>query len=462
MKKVREYSASTERSILLAMIVHDGVLRRIVSAVPPGKPLFESKWANQLARWCVDHSVKYKHAPRKLILDYFRDWASKSQDEEAVELMESFLSSLNGDLTGTKKIDEDFVVDSAARHFSLIQLRDIGSRMEEAIEKKDVEEAEQVLHSYAPPRFGGAKGCNFGDTKALAARLMDRERREVIVWPKDLGRFLSPHFSRGKFISFVGPEKRGKSYWLQETVWQAVRQRRKVHYYVVGDMTQDDVEDRLVVRATRRPWNNQEVYIPTCFHFEKEKEVPKVDRKLIGNGGMPLKRRVEMIGRMIRDEQLTIFYEDASSITASQIDQGLAIEKEKDQLPDVLVIDYADNLAPEPHTMKLDFRHQVRGTWDILHGIARRYHMLVVTATQAAASSYDRWLITKRNFSEDKRKNGIVNGMLGINQTPVEKLRGIYRLNWVMTRETKWTDKQVVWTAGNLAVGCPCFISKLP
>jgi hypothetical protein len=290
---------------------------------------------------------------------------------------------------------------------------------------------------------------------------MDRERREVIVWPKDLGRFLSPHFSRGKFISFVGPEKRGKSYWLQETVWQAVRQRRRVHYYVVGDMTQDDVEDRLVVRATRRPWNNQEVQIPVSFRFEKEKEVPKVEKRSIGNGQITLKERVEMIGRMIRDGQLTIFYEDASSITASQIDQGLAIEKEKDRLPDVIVIDYADNLAPEPHTMKLDFRHQVRATWDILHGIARRHHLLVVTATQAAASSYDRRLITKRNFSEDKRKNGIVNGMLGINQTPLEKFRGIYRLNWVMTRETKWTDSQVVWTAGNLAVGCPCFISKL-
>src|SRR6185503_20625338 len=137
MKAIRDHSAKTERQILIGMIVHDGVLGRIAAVVPPGKSLFAGKWANQLARWCVEHFVKYQRAPRKSVMNYFQEWSEKSRDEESVELMESFLSGLNGELTSTKGINEDFLVDLAGRLFDLVQFGDIAGRVEDAVQRGD-------------------------------------------------------------------------------------------------------------------------------------------------------------------------------------------------------------------------------------------------------------------------------------------------------------------------------------
>ena len=78
-----------------------------------------------------------------------------------------------------------------------------------------------------------------------------------------------------------------------------------------------------------------------------------------------------------------------------------------------------------------------------------------------AARGYDAWVLRKKDFSEDKRKNAHVTGLIGINQTSEEKQFGIYRLNWVALRDGKWSDSQVIWTAGNLAVANPCMVSTL-
>jgi len=465
MKAIRDHSAKTERQILIGMIVHDGVLGRIAAVVPPGKSLFAGKWANQLARWCVEHFVKYQRAPRKSVMNYFQEWSEKSRDEESVELMESFLSGLNGELTSTKGINEDFLVDLAGRLFDLVQFGDIAGRVEDAVQRGDREEAKQAWSSYVPLLDFDDDGIDLADRPSVAADLLSVEHDEVIVWPKALGRFLSPHFCRDGFISFVGPEKRGKSFWLQETVWQAIRQKRRVHYYVVGDMSRKQVLRRLGVRATRRPMDpRQRIKIPVELQLGEKHELPKVVWNPIENKEITLKARVEALQRLVGRDQVRLYCKGASAITVGDIERRIAAKARKDPalIPEVVVIDYADNLAPEPSTAKLDYRHQVNETWKALRNMSQKYHLLVVTATQAAATSYGRRLITKKDFSEDKRKNAHVTGMLGINQTAEEKKHGIYRLNWVFLRDGKWVDFQVVWTAGNLAVGCPCFISKLP
>jgi hypothetical protein len=151
----------------------------------------------------------------------------------------------------------------------------------------------------------------------------------------------------------------------------------------------------------------------------------------------------------------------AGVISASEIEADILKLSQEGWVPDVVVIDYADLLAPEAGSGRLDFRHQIDATWKILRRISLDYHILVLTATQAAARSYDQWLIRKGDFSEDKRKNAHVTGMIGINQTPAEKKKGVYRLNWIFLRDGEWTESQYVWMAGNLALGCPAMRSLL-
>jgi len=128
---------------------------------------------------------------------------------------------------------------------------------------------------------------------------------------------------------------------------------------------------------------------------------------------------------------------------------------------DVLVIDYLDELAAEPHSKNMDKRDQITENLSVLRRIALRYHCLVVTASQTASTAYsDKWVIRKGDFSENKLKNAKVSGMIGINQTDDEKRVGVSRLNWVVLRDGHWTETQVVWCAGNLTIACPCIISS--
>ncbi len=279
-----------------------------------------------------------------------------------------------------------------------------------------------------------------------------------------MGEFLSEHFEREGFIAFAAPEKRGKSFWLLETVFQALRQRRKVLYYILGDMSEDQANTRLYSRLTRRPSRSGEIRIPTSIKVNKEKTEAFVERKFEQREqptGREIWEAFEKLRRATAMKVLPIKTRcaSASAISASQVKQDVKEYCQSGWVPDVVVLDYADLLAPESSTRQQDFRHQVNESWKILRGISLDYHCLVVTATQAAATSYDAKTIRKRDFSEDKRKAAHVTGMLGINQTGVEKEKGIYRLNWIVLRDGKWADHQVVWTVGNLGIACPCIKS---
>jgi len=461
---VRDYSGKESRPVLIAMMIHSGVLGRIASITKGHENLFGGKWADLIAGWCLDYWRKYGKAPGKALLPIFQDWALQCKDNGAVELVESMLEGLGKEASRSEDLNEDFIVDLAARYFDGAQLNRIQGEMDEALRQKDIDQAREVLLSYKRIQLGSSGEIQV-DAESIARSLLNREKNQVVIWPKDLGKFLSPHFSRDRFISFVGPEKRGKSYWLQETVWQALRQRRRVRYYVVGDMSEDEVIQRLMVRSSRRPLDAKSIKIPRDLQIIKEgaDRKPKVESEVYDSGEVTLKGRIldweKIAGK--RGGLLSLQCRSAHSITAGEIENELR-HLDPEDVPDVVVIDYADLLAPEPHTVKMDFRHQVNMTWALLRSISQKYHLLLVTATQAAATSYDRKLITKKDFSEDKRKNAHVTGMIGINQTAEEKVHGIYRLNWVFLRDGKWADFQVVWTAGNLAVGCPCFVSKLP
>ena len=88
-------------------------------------------------------------------------------------------------------------------------------------------------------------------------------------------------------------------------------------------------------------------------------------------------------------------------------------------LPDVIVIDYADLLAAE--SSRTEGRDTINGTWKALRALSQELHGLVVTATQSDANSATTGLLTRANFSEDKRKFAHITGMNGLNQNNEEK-----------------------------------------
>jgi hypothetical protein len=69
-----------------------------------------------------------------------------------------------------------------------------------------------------------------------------------------------------------------------------------------------------------------------------------------------------------------------------------------------VIIDYADILAPDVDCTRLDKLEQTNRNWQRMRRLSQERHCLVITATQAAATAYDKDSMTLKDFSDNKKK----------------------------------------------------------
>jgi hypothetical protein len=130
-------------------------------------------------------------------------------------------------------------------------------------------------------------------------------------------------------------------------------------------------------------------------------------------------------------------------------------ERAEGFVPDIIVIDYADILAPDPDCARLDYRNQQNKVWQRLRRLSQQRHCLVVTATQAAATSYEHDSLRLSDFSETKTKYAHVTAMYGLNQTDEEKRVGLMRLNEIVVREGDFDRSKEIKVLQKLQMGRP-------
>lgn len=474
---VKKYRGDEERTILTALIVHDKVLGRV--APKAGAKPFRNKWCNVICGWCCDFFKKYNRAPRGSVQHIFTKFAEKSADSESVDLLDQFLSTLSDNYKAqAEEMNEEFLVRLAQDHFAKIALDRTADRIKDAVENGQLDEAKEHYSELKLVDFEPSDWSN-PFTKKVAIETLEyfSEDRRLIEMPGDLGKFLSPYLGRDCFVSFTAPEKVGKSFWLQEMVVRGLFARRRVLYYVLGDMSEKQVNRRLYSRLTGAPFETEMVRIPTAIRIvekrsEREEGEPEGEEEEESKGREPQikfheEERVGLtlgkIGEAIRmlkvktaTKQLRLRMRcvGASVLRATDIEEDISMLTQEDWIPDMVVIDYADLLLQELESVE-DFRHQTNDTWKILRRISTDWNCLVLTATQASAKAYKSKLIRKEHFSEDKRKNAHVTGMIGINQTQSEKDLGIYRLNWPFLRDGRFNAERVLYCAGELGIKCP-------
>ena len=126
-------------------------------------------------------------------------------------------------------------------------------------------------------------------------------------------------------------------------------------------------------------------------------------------------------------------------------------------VPDVVVIDYADNLGPEDG--RKEFRHQQNESWGAMRALSQDFNCLVITATQADAASYNVETLNESNFSEDKRKYSHVTAIATLNQRPEEKRRGLLRVGQMFLREDDFDSAATVTLLQDLSSGQPVLAS---
>jgi hypothetical protein len=464
--QIENHTKNQERRILTAMVVNPIVCSRLCAKWEPG--LFSSRWANIVAEWVVDFWRRYSKPPVREIQGLFESWAADnaSNDEKTVQLVEKFLSALSKEYAANAdSINADYVTDLAGKYFNEVRLRRLSKQVVGDLDRGNLVDALKRVGTFGELEVGSESVCDVLNDKQALKEALTESSECLIRYPEALGHFFNDALVRDGFVALQAPEKRGKTWWLIDLGWRAMLQRKKVAFFPVGDMSRNQMLRRFAIRAARRPIVAKKVKIPKSISREPDDKMPDISWAVkTYTAPMQWQEAWECLAAVSKRKDakggsfLRMSAHPNSSISVRGIDAILAKwEREDGWTPDVVIIDYADILAmPDGGE---EHRNQINATWKQLRALSQRRHCLVLTATQSDAASYTSQIQDMTNFSEDKRKYAHVTGMFALNQEQEEKENGLYRLNWIVLRESEYDVSKVVYVAGCLGVAAPAIHS---
>lgn len=470
--EVKPFNGSPERSVLIGMITDETVLGRIASKWED--KMFSSRWANVVAEWCVAYYKKYKYEPGKNIERLYYRWANKTHDEETKKLVADFLSSLSDEYEH-HNANPDFIIDQAGELFNTNKAQRLVDTISGCLAMGKADEAMEAIHSFRKVEIGVGAGIDLlNDEEAVKSTFAQQESIKLIEFPGGVGRFFGNSLERDGFIGVMAPDKTGKSQLLQEFAYRGVSQRRRVAFFAVGDMSERQMKMRFLSRFSGIPVKSSDGSWPYSVQWPSDIKLPenggeeskiahvdfetKVFDKAL-NGNMSWDACEKFMSKKVKSSQsfLKLSCHFNSSINVEGIEEILGEWERDGWTADVVIIDYADILAP-PYG-KMEPREEINTTWKQMRALSQKKHCLVITASQSDAEAYDRYIITRRNFSGDKRKLAHVTGMMAINVTNDEKEIGVARYNWIVLREGEYTSNRCCHVAGCLAVARPIIVS---
>lgn len=457
---VEKRDGTAERKVVAGLVISRSVLGRVAARWEP--ELFPSRWAQLIGGWCVEHYRKYRKAPGKAIEDYFHRWAESTRDRDSVELVESFLASCAADAAKLKReLSPDHVVDLAAGLFNRHRVDELRRQIEADLESGDSVRAVERAKSFREVEIGTGAGIDVLAEESAFESAFDDRGDDLVVYPDALGSFFRGSLLRDCFVGFIGKDKVGKSYWIFDLAWRAVEQGRNVAYFEVGDMSQSQILRRVAARAAGRPVRGGKYEWPVRIESNGGRNEPSVETEwrdateslTSEETNLHIRRLCKRVG----PDRFKLACHPNSTLSVPGIESALDGYDRDGWRPDIVVIDYADILAPIDR--RAEKRDQVNDTWKAMRAMSQRRHCLVVTATQTNADAYTARTLSRENFSEDKRKLAHVTGMVGINQTDAEKKKSLYRLNWVVLRELEFSESDCVWCASALGAASPAVLS---
>ncbi len=469
--KVEELrNGSQERRVLSGMITDKTVLGRVVGQWD-GK-LFESRWANIVGGWCVDYHKRLSAAPGRAVESLFDDWSNTQPDDATVKLVDRFLAEMSADYDRNgDALNSEYLIDLAGKHFNAVR----EARLAESIQTHlaSGKNSEQLINDYRRVELGVGSAIDVLEDKAALYAAFDADtNRPLVPYRDDLGTFFGRTFCREGFVSFMAPEKVGKSYWLLDVAYTAVKDRKKVAFFEVGDLGREEMIKRIAVRVTGTPELSPngkwpcEVRKPTAIRRpKKEDPIAPVEYE-----DLTFKRAItadetweayeefkrgfikskRVFWKMSNHPNFTIDVPGIRSIIDGWI--------QNNWIPDVVIIDYADILALPKGK---DRRDQINDNWMQLRRMSQELHCLVVTATQTNRESYDKTIADRRHVSEDKRKLAHVTAMVSINTSGKEKDAQIFRLNYAVRRKGHYSPGRSVFCASCLALSQPAVVAAI-
>jgi hypothetical protein len=494
---------SIEKQILTGLIISDRFLREVLPLYNPD--LFEIPYGSIVANWCIKHHNSYEQAPKVLIQDIFEAWKKSNPNEEQAKFIEGFLATLSDEYEHAEKFNVEYLMDKTVTYFKARSYKMLAEDLDYYHAQNDIASMEKSFQDFHKIE----KICNTGidilEDEAAWREGWAETGTSLFTVPGKLGEMLNEEFRRDSLIGIMALAKGGKTWNLNFFAHCAVRARCNVAVFQAGDLTQGQYMVRNGIYLTQRsnkPKYCKELHIPVLDCENNQKNLcGNTDRKskvgCYGTEGDILKlddatgyvpcsncsskqggtfkgavwhtkrrpcraltwqeayKAAQEYKARHKAKRFKLSTHPSRSLNVAGIRQILdGWERLEGWVPDVIIIDYADIMAPERKGNK-ESRDDINETWLALSSLRQERHCCVITATQANGMAIKEKTVTREHYAGDRRKFDHVTAMYALSQTHEEKRKGVTRWGAIVVREDGWDAEYHVSVLGCLEIGRP-------
>lgn len=459
-------------------------------------------------RWLVQYYAQHRKAPKRTIQKIFES-RGRSLGPETRELVEEYLSTLADEYSDYEEgiTDPSYIRLEVLPDF--IRERELAFRLERAQDRLDsgeIQEAERLITSYAKieeEETDENLGTIIPYTKEDVTENFTSSLGETAyMFDGDL-RWLVGPLCKSWLVAIMGVEKSGKSFILQEIGYQAalyqkkkvltinlelnhVLARNRMWRRISGTTNESNVgkaifpvldcvnnqyrtckvkghkfaneealfrdPDHVPVWAKNKAWATcqdcrgksslmaakTKRFVPTVWWDRTEKQIREVSEYRV------MRALKQKRFNNLKNYRVKCF--PRFSVTFDEVyDYILRYIDKTGWMPDIIIFDYLDILAPEGGN--LQERIDIDRKWKKASKLAGELNNLVLTADQANKAGRTAYSLDQMSTSESKTKDSHLDVRIAINQRNVDKACGIARMNVLFHRHVGFNvDREVITT----------------
>ena len=456
--KVSKMTLDPEKKLLTQMIVSHEFITAIM-------PVFKYQYLKSSAsrivgEWLVEFFEFYKTNPGKGIQDIYNAKKKTIRTDEESALVASFLTKLSVEYEDSIPNNIEYSINQAIHYLKIRSFEIAVEDLQYAIQKDDHLLGEQVFSSYSRvERVTGEGTSMLHDTQDVISAFMEEDEL-LFRMPGAFGT-VAGDFNRGDFITFIAPMKRGKTFMLWYAAEVAMNAGCKVIFFTL-EMTKKQMIRRAWKSMMGQPKTDMEIAIPYFSVAEQDPVKYEVLEKIEERKALDpnkVERMQRKLRRLMRSGDVKIIQLSGYSATVADLEAHLDTLSHYDNyVPDVIVVDYADLLAPSKKAGN-EYRHKLDDVWKGLRRVSQERNILIITASQSNKESIDRDM-KQGDVAEDIRKIAHVTSAIALNQKKEEQQKGILRASQMAIRDGKQCTSQAVLLQC-LDIGKICLDSRL-
>ena len=435
-----DIDVSETRKILINAITSDKFVEQLKMFANPN--LLEESYAKMILQWCFEFYEQFEEAPKQMIQSLYEQKSEHLSDADT-SMIESLLESISEEYTIQGNVD--YFVSNAETYFNKLALQKLEKIIHKLTEKGKIEEAINEIANFKKLESSVPAGVDLLDSDDAIESAFEEKEEVLFKMPGVLGELLGS-FNRGDLSAVIAPQKRGKTFSMIDIATYAMQVGCKV-WYLSFEMTKNQTIRRIWQQWMNAPRRDVELDVP---YFDDYNNIQSKKESFSEISIDKAKKTRRAMKRQLKKSKFQIFAYPKNTFRVSKL--KMMIENSilyHNEIPDIIVLDYADIMLPERHGEK---RHELDQIWGDLSAICEQYNIHILTGSQTGRATLSRD-IEQSDLAEAQSKSAHVAKMFALNQTNENKEQHLIRYAMMYNRHDEFLTNKQVGVLQNLSCG---------